>query len=160
MQVQSKSSYQFPGVFKTSLQQQLYFTSDVSQLVQSFEDLYFTWKDIQLSKSPLNKDHLIEMEIQGKKVSLFYRSSPCAGLKVCPISECCHVVPMWEKRNCPTHNMTLTKTTCCLIDFVYLYPKDSTDQRRWFGGLVRSQNKQPATCTTIRHTVLQKLLNV
>ena len=84
MQVESKSSHQFPGVFKTSLQQQLYFTSDVSQLVQSCEDLHFIWKDIQLSKGPLNKDRLIEIEIQEMKVSLFNRTSPCAGVEVCP----------------------------------------------------------------------------
>ena len=86
MQVESKSSYQFPGIFKTSLQQQLYFTSDVPQLVQSCKHLHFIWKDSQLSKGPLNKDHLIGVEIQGKKVSLHYRSSPCAGVKVYPIS--------------------------------------------------------------------------
>ena len=47
--------------------------------------------------------------------------------------------------------MTLTKTTCCPIDLVSLYPKDSTEQRRWFGGVVRSQKQ--ATCDLHNHKI-------
>lgn len=54
-----------------------------------------------------------------------------------------HVVPIRERRNCPKHNIPLQKTTDCLVEFVYLYPKDSNDNRRWIGGVVRCQ-KSPS----------------
>lgn len=72
---------------------------------------------------------------------MYFRSSPCSGVKLCPTPECSHVVPIREKRNCPIHNTVLKKTTCCPVDFVYLYPQDSLDRRRWFGGLVRCQKE-------------------
>lgn len=50
LNVDSKASYQFPGVFSSPVQQQLYFTSDTEHLVQSCDDPHFIWKDIQLSK--------------------------------------------------------------------------------------------------------------
>ena len=124
LKVKSKISYQFPGA---PVQQQLYFTSDLSSHGQSCDDPHFIWKDNQLSKGQLNKDHLIEI----------IRSSPCTSVKLCPISDCSHLVPIRDKRNCPTHNTMLMKTTSCPLDFVYLYPKDASDGRRWFGGLVR-----------------------
>ena len=79
--VRSKSSYQLPGVFPTPIKQQLYFTSDISDQVQSCKDSHFIWKDIQLSKGALNKDRLIKDNIQGKMESLHFRSSLCSGVR-------------------------------------------------------------------------------
>ena len=107
--------------YKTPRQQQLYYTPDVSQLIQSCDDTHFMWKDIQLSKGSLNKDRIVEAEIKGESESLHFRSAPCGGVKFCPVDECSHTVPIREKRNCPTHNKILVRTTCCPVGFIYIY---------------------------------------
>ena len=152
LNVNSKASYQFPGVFSTPVMQQLYFTNDFSKLVQSCDDPHFIWKDIQLSKGSLNKDRLITVEMQDKKEDLYFRSSPCSGVKMCPNPGCSYIAPIRDKRNCPQHDKMLVKTSCCPVDFVYLYPKDQDDKRRWFGGLVRKQKEctQPQSAWSLK----------
>ena len=139
--VESKDSYHFPGVFSKSVFQQLFYTENVSSLQQSCEDPHFIWKDIQLSKGQLNRDRLISVEIGDKKEEVYYRSAPCLGVKYCPHTGCNHVVPIREKRVCPAHQTVLQKTYDCPVEFVYIHPKEfeSTDNRRWFGGIIRSQ---------------------
>ncbi len=137
-----KRDYQFPGVFSKPIQQHLYHTEDVSKHTQSCEDPHFLWKDLQLSKGQLNKDRLITVQINGKQEQLFYRSSPCSGVKMCPRDDCNYTVPIRDKRNCPKHDTALYKTCNCPVEFVYLYPKDMSDKRRWFGGVVRCQKNQ------------------
>ena len=52
-------------------------------------------------------------------------------------------MPIRDKRNCPKHNIPLQKTSDCPVEFVYIYPKERADGRRWFGGIVRCQ-KSPS----------------
>ena len=139
LKVEDKKSYHFPGVLPKPMLQQLYYIEDISCLQQSCEDPHFVWKDIQLSKGQLNRDRLITVDVGGKKLEVFYRSAPCSGVKYCPHEGCTHLVPIKEKRACPHHNTELQKTHDCPVEFVYIHPKDSSDGRRWFGGIVRSQ---------------------
>ena len=109
IRVESKKSYQFPGVFAKPSFHQLYYTADVSSLEQSCEDLqdHFIWKAIQLSKGQLNKDHLTSVEINGSKGEVYYHSAPCLGIKYCPHDGCSHMVPIRDKKKCPQHNVLL-----------------------------------------------------
>ena len=139
MQIENKSSYQFPGVTSKPSLQHLFYTDDVSKLNQSCDDPHFLWNDIQLSKGQLNKDRLINVEINGKSEEVYYRSAPCQGVKYCPTDECTHIVPIRDKRKCPEHNTALERTYSCPVEFVYIHPKDSGDRRRWIGAVVRCQ---------------------
>ena len=48
-----------------------------------------------------------------------------------------YVVPIQDKRGCPKHQSDVQKSFACPVEFVYIHPKDTTDNRRWFGGIVR-----------------------
>ena len=62
--IENKRDYHFLGSFSKPLPQQLYFIPNCLELEQSsITDLHFLWSDIQLSKGPLNKDRLIEIEL-------------------------------------------------------------------------------------------------
>ena len=136
---ENKDSYHFPGVLPKSSLQQLHYVPDILALNQSCDDGHFIWKDIQLSKGQLNKDRLIKFEVNDKMEEVYYRSAPCLGVKYCGSKDCSHVVPIRDKRNCPKHSVPLLKTADCPVEFVYIHPKDTSDKRRWFGGLVRCQ---------------------
>ena len=73
---------------------------------------------------------LITVTINDTKEELFYRSSPCSGVKLCPLEGCDHTVPIRDKRNCPKHNKVLLRSGDCPVQFVYLFPKDPSDRRR------------------------------
>ena len=137
--VEDKKSYHYPGVLPKPMLQQLFYIENASSLQQSCEDPDFIWKDIRLSKGQLNRDRLITVEIGCEKEEVFYRSAPCLGVKYCPQEGCSHIVPIRDKRACPNHNTELQKTFDCPVEFVYIHPKNSSDNRRWFGGIVRSQ---------------------
>ena len=81
--------------------------------------------------------------MNNKIEEVIYRSAPCLGIKYCPKDGCQHIVPIREKRNCPKHNIPLQKITDCPIEFVYICPEDSTDNKRWIGGIIRCQ-KSPS----------------
>ena len=110
---------------------------------------------------------MITVEIGCKKVEVFYRSAPCLEVKYCPQEGCNHVVPIREKRVCPNHNTELHKTHDCPVEFVYIHPKDSSDSRRWFGGIFRSQkaptknlhNHKIHSSTKIAQCVKEKINN-
>ena len=135
--VENKKSYHFPGVYEKAGCQQLYYVPNIRDLEQHCEDRHFIWKDVQLSKGQLNKDRLITAKISGKTEEVYYRSAPCLGVKYCPHEECTYVVPIRDKRGCPKHQSDLQKSLACPVEFVYIHPKDTTDNRRWFGGIVR-----------------------
>ena len=139
-EIEEKHCYQFPGVFSSPATQQLYYTPDIKSLHQNSEtDANFLWKDIQLSKGQLNKEHLITVQISGKSEEVFYRSAPCLGVKYCPEKECKYTIPIHDKRACPEHSKPLEKTFNCPVEFVYIRPKANNDHRRWIAGIVRCQ---------------------
>ena len=137
--VDTTKCYHFPGAFQKKCIQQLYYIPDVAKLEQTCDDTHFLWKDIQLSKGQLNKTRLITADIAGKKEDVYYRSAPCLGVKFCSQEGCNFIVPIRDKRCCPEHNLPLQKSSDCPVEFVYVYPKEPKDGRRWIGGLVRCQ---------------------
>ena len=142
--IEDKTNYQYLGTFPHPSQQQLYFVPDISALEQTATDNpHFLWLDLQLSKGPLNKDRCIEVNIGCRKEKVFYRSAPCAGVKVCPVDGCNHVQAIRQKHPCPKHrDSTLKRTESCPVEFVYIYPQNyQIDHRRWIGGIVRCQKE-------------------
>ena len=139
LRTETKKEYRFPGVYPSKCQQQLFYVSDISALEQTCEDSHFIWKDIQLSKGQLNKPRLITVCISGVDKEVYYQSAPCLGVKKCPSFACGYVVAIRDKGRCPIHKLDLEKTTGCPVEFIYIHPKDNSDGRRWFGGMVRCQ---------------------
>ncbi len=59
----------------------------------------------------------------------------------CTVSGCTYVAPVCEKRPCSHHKNKLAKTEGCPVEFVYIYPENGQDKRRWIGGVVRCQKE-------------------
>lgn len=60
-------------------------------------------------------------------------------------NECDHTVPNVAVRNtCSDHpGAPLIRVTDCDVEFVYIRPENSTDNRRWIGGLLRQHQVEP-----------------
>ena len=56
-----------------------------------------------------------------------------------------HVLPnVYTKNNCTIHpGATLEMTGSCAIEFTYIFPADTTDKRRWIGGIIRNDTVAP-----------------
>ena len=126
-------------MFSSKCQQQLHYIADITKLDQNCDDPHFLWKDIQLSKGQLNKPRLIT-DVGGKKEEVYYQSAPCLGIKQCPQEGCKYVVPIRDKRKCPDHDMSLKRSTGYPVEFVYIHPKELSDNRRWIGARTLSEN--------------------
>ena len=49
------------------------------------------------------------------------------------------------KNNCKTHpNATLETTGNCAVEFVYIFPANVEDKRRWIGGVIRTDVVSPS----------------
>jgi len=70
------------------------------------------------------------MEIDLKVEGLNYWLSHCNGVKKC--EECEHP------------EADLITTEGCPVEFIYVYPQNAEDKRRWIGGLIRSSEVAPA----------------
>ena len=131
--IEDKNTYQFPGVFQS---QCLYYIPDCTKLPQYVQGKpHFIWDDIQLSKGKLNKDGQIDVDIDGEKVQLIYRSSPCNGVKKCSTTGYDYIIPVREKQPCKDHpSSKLVKSEgfpVYIIRIAYLYPRDyENDGRR------------------------------
>lgn len=146
-QIASKDDYQYLGVFPNEQMQVIYYSQDCSKLDQNCStDPHFPWHDIQMSKGKVNKDYSISVEISSSKEELIYQCAPCNGVKVCSQSDCNFVAPVTHLRSCPDHpdaklkRSNETSSTKCLVEFAYIFPKDTNhDNRRWIMGYVRQQ---------------------
>ena len=141
--VTTKSDYQFPGVFTSATFQRAFYTPNCRELPQSSGNAHFLWDDTQLSKSRWNKDREVDLTISGRKEKLLYRVASCNGVKLCPIDSCDYVTPISVQRPCSIHGShKLIKSNDkepCPVQFAYLYPKDTSDHRRWIFAFVRHQ---------------------
>ena len=56
--------------------------------------------------------------------------------------ECDHVVPsVCRKNNCKRHpTAELVEVRSCPVEFVYLFPAELDDHRRWIGSIVHSKD--------------------
>ena len=88
-------------------------------------------------------DYKTKVTIDGKDVSVMYRSAPCNGVKACSENGCPYVAAIREHmyRACQKHpSKPLYKTNDlepCPVQFAYVYPMDSDDHHRWILGFVR-----------------------
>ena len=147
----TESEWQYPGKFSdkesNKHEQCVIFVQDYRSVYPTCpKNLDFLWSDIQLSKGKVN-NYKTSVTIDGKEVPITYRSAPCNGVKVCPESGRCHVVPIRELRPCKDHpSKPLHKTNDtekCPVQFGYICPEDAQDHRRWILGFVR-QPKGPS----------------
>ena len=140
--LETKEMYQYPGLHKSLTGNVLHYTENVEALPH-FSDPHFLWSDIQLSKTSTTKGKLT-MEIDSKAEYLNYWLSHCNGVKKC--QECDHVLSKSHcKNNCKEHpEAGLITTEGCAVEFIYVYPQNAEDKRRWIGGLIRSSEVAPA----------------
>ena len=151
-----KERYQYPGVHSSPQGNQLYYIPDVTNLPHYSEnEPHFLWNDIQLGKTSTSKNKAT-MTISGKSEEVCYWMSCCKGVKMC--AECDHVVPnSYIKNNCRSHpTVKLVEVKNCPVEFVYVFPIDKCDNRRWIGGVIRSKDI-PAQCNVHIHPVRPSL---
>ena len=83
------------------------------------------------------------MDVGGKKENIYYRSTPCGGVKVRSEPSCNYVAAVREKIRSKLHpSAQLNRVKDCPVEFAYLFPENSNDNRRWIFALVRNQ-KEP-----------------
>jgi len=153
--LQAKEKYQYPGWHnETTAGNVLYFAEDIKSLPH-YSGPHFLWSDVQLSKSTTTKNTFI-MQIGSKSEHLHYWLSRCNGVKQC--SQCDHVLPRsFVKNNCKQHpTAELISTEGCEVEFVYIFPHNIEDHRRWIGGLIRSTEVVPKP-SLHNHPVRQSL---
>ena len=137
----TKEKYQYPGWHNSSIGNVLYYTDNVKSLPQ-YSESHFLWSDIQLNKTSTTKNKFT-IQINSKEENLQYWLSHCNGVKKC--GECDHILPKsYIKNNCKQHpTADLISTEGCAVEFVYIFPQNVEDHRRWIGGLIRSFEVAP-----------------
>ena len=72
-----------------------------------------------------------------------YRIVPCAGVKLCPkhVDGCSYIASTRECHPCPSHpDVKLVRAGDCRVEFVYIWPQDNEDNRRWITGILRGMD--------------------
>ena len=138
---ENESDWQFPGTSCKGRDQCIFYFEDYRKVYSNCpKNAHFLWADIQLSKGKVN-NYKTKMAIEGKDVSVMYRSAPCNGVKACSENGCAYVAAIREHRPCQNHpSKPLYKTNDlepCPVQFAYIYPVDPNDHRRWILGFVR-----------------------
>ena len=143
----SANDYHFPGQFHHNHPQRMGYCDDITSLghyVASDPD--FLFNDIQLGKGKCRGWNEVTVTIgadeNGTEESLKvrYKIAPCNGVKLCGMHHegCSFVAATREFRKCPEHpNAALIKTDGCPVEFVYIRPASSEDNRRWLTGIDR-----------------------
>lgn len=96
------------------------------------KDPHFVYSDIQLSisHSTLSTKNI---DIDGENTNICFRRSTCQGIRSCP-EDCSYVVSTRKKVNrCTVHRTEkkLTSSGEYPVSFVYMWPEDESDHRRW-----------------------------
>ena len=138
---QNESEWQFPGTSCRGKDECTFYIEDYQKAYSSYpKNFHFLWADIQLSKGKVD-NYKTKVTIDGKDVSVMYRSAPCNGVKTCSENGCPYVAAIREHRSCHNHpSKPLYKTNDwepCPVQFAYVYQEDSNDHRRWVLGFVR-----------------------
>jgi len=137
----NKERYLFPGWHSSCEGNVLYFTDNVTALPQQSGE-HHLWQDIQFGKTSTSKSKM-SITLNGKMENLNYWIAQCNGVKKC--TECDHVLPnVFTKNNCSVHpGAALEVTGSCAVEFIYIFPVDTADKRRWIGGIIRSDTVIP-----------------
>ena len=144
-EITNKSDYHFPGVLKPPNTKCLGYCADISTLPQyDSHNPHFLFTDIQLGKGKARNPQRVSMTVDGNEETLWYRIVPCGGVKQCPAPSCTYVVATREVRSCMQHpNEKLTRSNElsgeCPVEFMYIWPVDEADKRRWLTGIVRGE---------------------
>ena len=101
-------------------------------------------QDIQIGKGKARNKRSVDMNINGVKTRAVYQIVPCKGIKQCSGDSCEYIIPSWEVKRCSQHpSLPLKRTEDCPVEFVYIQPEDSTDNRRWITGITRCSDMKP-----------------
>ena len=146
-EITNNKDYYFPGVFDAPHPQRMGFCPDITQLPKyDTRNPHFIYAGIQFSKGIARNPCKVYHASGWEDEMLWYRIVPCGGVKlyVKHSEGCSHVVPVREKTKCPTHpNEQLCQSEQCPVEFVYLWPEDEMDKRRWLSGISRAESFQP-----------------
>ena len=105
----------------------------------SKDDEHFLFCDIQIGKGKLRAARKVTIAVDGNEEDLCYQIAPCGGVKQCPVEDCTYAVSTKEHRPCPYHaEQQLELVKECPVEFVYVWPADVGDKRRWLSGIVRT----------------------
>ena len=97
---ENESDWQFPGASCRGKDQCVLYIEDYWKVYSSCpKNIHFLWADIQLSKGKVN-NYKTKMMINGKDISVMYRSAPCNGVKACSETGCSYVAAIREHRPC------------------------------------------------------------
>jgi hypothetical protein len=165
--IDATDDYYYHGCFRTPLPQRLGFCQDITSLPFYVpEDEHFLFNDIQISKGKPRAPRKITTEVNQKQEEVYYRIVLCGGVKHCSVNECTYVTSVREHRCCTDHpGMELVVKNECPVEFVYVWPVDTNDKRRWLSGLVRRSdlashnlhnhplNKETKVPSKIRHDI-------
>jgi hypothetical protein len=137
--IDSSDDYYFPGKFSAPYPQRLGFAPDITTLpFYVKEDEHFLFNDIQIGKEKPRAPRKTKVNIEGKEEEMYYRIAPCGGVKHCPVEECSYTTSTREHRQCPQHSeFKLVAKNECAVEFVYVWPVDCEDKRRWISGIIR-----------------------
>ena len=96
--------------------------------------------DIQFGKGKArNPQKMTVIDDAGSPLEVQYRITPCRGVKLCGEQGCTYVTSMRENRSCPNHpSIALVSSGDCPVEFLYIKPTDTKDNRRWQTGIVRT----------------------
>ncbi len=93
-----------------------------------------------------------------------YRIAPCGGgVKYCSVKGCSYTVSSREYRPCPVSDHsknTLNVVKDCPVEFVYVWPVDNKDERRWLSGHEKnltSTNFYSAKWQSISHIIIGEI---
>ena len=146
--ITTKEDYQFPGIFRSPYPQRLGYCPDISALPEyKSTNQNFLFEDIMFGKGKARNPQMTTMIVDGQEEQIHYRIVPCAGVKLCSYHTegCSHVVSTREIKNqCLSHpEAKLVRSGDCPVEFIYIWPDDESDTRRWITGIKRgSQNEE------------------
>ena len=145
--IRSAEDYHIPGMFRHPFPQRMGYCQDITSLGHYIaSDPDFLFSDIQLGKGKCRgwNDRTMtiggEEDGSGESLKVRYKIVPCKGVKVCEMYKegCNYIISTREVRNCPTHpDASLLMIEDCPVDFVYIRPAASDDNRRWLTGIDR-----------------------
>lgn len=138
-----ETDYHFPGVFTSPHPKRQGYCDDTSTLTRyDSHNPHFLFTDIQLGKGKARNVQKVTMVVDGVDETLLYRVVPCGGVKLCPAVNCSYVTSTREIRACLQHpGEKLIRSNVsseeCPVEFVYIWPDNEEDNRRWITGITR-----------------------
>ena len=145
-EIRELQDYQYPGTFNAPDPQRLGYAPNITELkFYTKDDEHFLFNDIQFGKGQLRQPRKVSLMVDGKREDVFYRIAPCGGVKHCPVEDCSYVVSTRDRRACPQHaDSALSVVKECSVEFVYVWPVNGSDSRRWLSGITRTGDLSPA----------------